>query len=293
MALPLREPWRSVSRGASFSDPNSGYQFAASQYGSSFTKGGVITVSIDGGKTWRITGAPQSRWMSVNVASDGPNRTAVGDDGIYTADDEYGDTWTRRTTTVTSDFWYCVSLSSTGLHQTAVEGIGGIYTSSDYGATWKTTTAPPASWESVSLSGSGQYQTAVANDDDAGGIYTSSDTGATWTIALSLKQNWQSVSLSLSGQYQTAVVYGGGIYISSDYGAGWRPVSLMTPFPARHSGPLPSPLSLKLSGGRMINATTAEQLMILKSRAIFEAQQSPWQPQQVNQEKQLAASAGP
>ena len=272
MALPLQEAWGSVSL-SSYGD----YQFAASQYGRvSVTNGGVITYSRDKGKTWRITGAPLAEWRSVSLASDGPNRTAVGFDGIYTADDESGNYWTRRSTpsTFAYDAWASVGLSSTGQYQTAVNAFGGICTSSDYGATWKITTAPSAVWASVSLSSTGEYQAAVAFDEDAGGIYTSSDSGATWTIALSLKLSWRSVSLSSTGQYQTAVAYGGGIYISSDYGAKWKTVrvSLMTPLPTmvRHG---PSPLSLKL-GGHMINGTAAEQLMFLKSQAVsfFEAQ---------------------
>ena len=193
--------------------------------------GGYIYTSSDSGVNWYTNDGSSgiNYWNSITSSSDG-RKLAAGtwDDYIYTSDD-YGVTWTKRTSAGTR-VWYSITSSSDGTNLAVVDqgtGSGGyIYTSTDSGSTWAqrspVTPLTPRDWLFITSSADGTKLVAGEND---GYIYTSTDSGSTWTqrspVTASTPRKWESIASSSDGINLAAVARGGYIYTSSDSGVTW------------------------------------------------------------------------
>jgi hypothetical protein len=178
---------------------------------------GQIYMSVDGGISWKPTGAPNRQWRSMAVSADGTRLAAGTDFGtsyndgplIYTTTNS-GDTWT--VTSAPGKPWQAIASSADGSKLAAGAYGGLIYLSSDSGVTWRPANVPALRWGGIASSMDGSRLVAAAWE---GEVYLSSDSGQTWSKANGPVASWQTVACSADGVRLFAAIWDsweGGIY---------------------------------------------------------------------------------
>jgi hypothetical protein len=174
----------------------------------------------------------------------------IGFGAIYCSND-YGATFTDRSTLGGNIRWVSTDMSSNGQYQVACTNQGQtnspvIHRSINYGVTW-TFEALILDLNDIAMSSDGRYQSATAD----AGIYRSSDYGDNWALAYqdfsqingyytTLNTDWRGgISVSADGRYQIAgltaaqglfrsgpfyyvTTFPGYLLTSSNYGVTWQ-----------------------------------------------------------------------
>ena len=174
----------------------------------------------------------------------------IGFGAIYCSND-YGATFTDRSTLGGIARWVSTDMSSNGQYQVACTNQGAtnspvIHRSINYGVTW-TFEALILDLNDIAMSSDGRYQSATAD----AGIYRSSDYGDNWALAYqdfsqingyyrTLNTDWRGgISVSADGRYQIAgltaaqglfrsgpfyyvTTFPGYLLTSSNYGVTWQ-----------------------------------------------------------------------
>ncbi|MEO6761435.1 MAG: Ig-like domain-containing protein [Candidatus Saccharimonadales bacterium] len=168
---------------------------------------------------WTSHNISGQSFLSLTSTADGQHLAAGTNGGyIYTSDD-YGTTWTQRTSGLTSGSWFAISYAPAGNILYAGQYNGDIYSSTNYGASWTDQTGSGHhAWVSMSASNNGYYVAAI----DGSNIFTSSSYGATWTQASVGSQNWESVAYSANAGTIITGAGNGEVYVSNDYGQTWN-----------------------------------------------------------------------
>jgi len=211
---------------------------------SSFSTGGPVYTSTDGGLTWTPdTSAGNQNWSGTTLSGSGQTGVAVTNPGLLyqvvvraastsapsrapTIAPTTASTTLIPVTSLGVQAWVGVAGSSNGTFLVAAVSGGPLYTSSDGGANWTPVTATPGSqnFTAVASSADGSKMVAVTAD---GQVFTSPDYGKTWVPQPGAPTlPWTSVASSASGQQLTAVAANGAIYTSPDGGQTWVPAPL-------------------------------------------------------------------
>jgi hypothetical protein len=170
-------------------------------------------------------------WRSIASSADGRKLVAAAhrdgatspQAGVFTSDN-YGVTWTPRTTPAVTA--YRVASSADGTRLAMVERFGKIYTSADSGLTWSAG-AFEGGFNSVASSADGSVLVAVqANGTNpitepappagrTGRLLVSTNSGATWTERATPSKWWRGAAVSADGNRLVGAVNVGQIYVST------------------------------------------------------------------------------
>ena len=195
--------------------------------------------------------AMSSNGQYINLTTNGFALGFTLFEGAIYCSNDYGATFTDRSTLGGVARWVSTDMSSNGQYHVACTNQGQtnspfIYRSINYGVTW-TQEAFILDLNDVAMSLDGRYQSATAQQ----GIYRSSDYGDNWTIAYrdytkinnyytTLNTDWRGgISISSDGKYQIAGLtsvqglyrsgpfyyidtFPGYLVTSSDYGVTWQ-----------------------------------------------------------------------
>jgi hypothetical protein len=203
---------------------------------------GPIGVSVDGGSTWSISGAPSGNWISIDMSLTGSRMVAVQYlGGMYRSTDS-GASWSPVSggaLATTNREYESITTSTDGLRIAAAIMNGEIQVSSDGGATWTAARAAGTAaggaalvdqFRAIDSSADGLVVAAATQN---GRLYVSTDGGATFTLRTvavagsPVADGWYRVAVSQDGNtialagnfvYTTTST---GIYVSRDRGATW------------------------------------------------------------------------
>lgn len=205
---------------------------------------------------WRsIASSADGRMLVAAAHRDGATSTQGG--GVFTSDD-YGVTWTPRTTTAITA--YRVASSANGKQLVMVERFGKIYTSNDSGVTWSTGTFE-GGFNSVASSADGSVLVAVqANgksgvEDPAvlpgreGKLLVSTNSGATWTERAT-RNWWRGAAVSADGNRLVGAVNVGQIHVSTSNRSSYGTAGSIT-------GGQSNELTLRYMGDGLFDVTSA------------------------------------
>ena len=165
-----------------------------------------IYASINAGKTWTQTRAPDEYWEAVACSPDGTKLAATdGTDGVYTSDNS-GVSWTHSTGPNAGS----IASSDDGTNLAATGYYNGIYLSMNSGTNWTKANALAEDWVSVAASADGVELVAAA---DYGPVCVSTNSGLTWVIS-GPAIDWTSTAASADGT-QFVAASDQGIYVWS------------------------------------------------------------------------------
>lgn len=197
----------------------------------SYTPGGYLYVSTDGGSTWlALLAAKVHDWRDITLSANGLTGAAVASDGcIYLYDipaPVQPSTKTPAPGVCLKGLGTYASIASSGSGATIVAADQGgfIATSYDSGFTWVShPDAGSYSWSGVAISKDGSTIIAVALD---GTVSVSTTAGQSWQLQPDApKQNWTSVAFTSDGRTAVAAVSSGNLYASTDGGSHWSPLA--------------------------------------------------------------------
>jgi len=201
------------------------------------------------GQEWNEVLGLKKNWQSIAISESGKYIVAVPDNGyIYTTND-YGNTWSTKTTSIlqtiststsktkppviitkiatstvvipANTIWETVKVSKTGKYQAAVDRLGTVFVSSDYGQTWLINKNNPG-FLSFFMSPDGRFQQILGQNSS----FTSNDFGITW-VEKKHSEYFQSPTWSSpDGKYQIAETTTAGVRASSDFGNTWSIVDI-------------------------------------------------------------------
>ena len=214
---------------------------------------------------WVPRAEPQM-WRSVASSADGSKLVAAAyqdaptpqQAGVFTSDN-YGVTWTRRSTPAVTA--YRVASSADGSRLAMVERFGKIYTSNDSGVTWSAGTFE-GGFNSVASSADGSVLVAVqANGTNpatepaapagrTGKLLVSTNAGATWTERATPNKWWRGAAVSADGNRLVGAVNVGQIYVSTSNRSSYGTTGSIT-------GGQTNELTLRYMGDGLFDVTSA------------------------------------
>jgi len=207
-------------------------------------------------------------WRSIASSSDGRKLVAVAHrDGVGSAQgggvftsDNYGLTWTPRTTLAVTP--YRVASSADGTRLAMVERFGKIYTSADSGVTWSAGTFE-GGFNSVASSADGSVLVAVqANGTNpatepaaaiagrTGKLLVSTNFGATWVERATPNRWWRGAAVSADGNRLVGAANVGQIYVSTSNRSSYGTTGSVT-------GGQTNELTLRYLGDGLFDVTSA------------------------------------
>ncbi len=158
-------------------------------------KGRMISVSDDGGTTWKACGEIRN-YSGISVSGTGQYGIAtVFHGGVYATKD-FGQTWKAEPGLKDADYSAC-AISKDGLVRTLTVSGGNIFTSKDGGKNYRLV-ASPRDWRGVTLSVYGELQVAV---DAKGYPNFSVNSGVDWKPVGSLVSSWSAVTMSIDSMF--------------------------------------------------------------------------------------------
>ena len=221
--------------------------------------------AVFGAGVW-IERSEVQMWRSIASSADGRKLVAAAhrdgatsaQPGVFTSDN-YGVTWTARSTLAVSA--YRVTSSADGTRLAMVERFGKIYTSADSGLTWSAGVFE-GGFNSVASSADGSVLVAVqANgkssvEDQAvvpgrtGKMLVSTNAGATWTERATPNKWWRGAAVSADGNRLVGAVNVGQIYVSTSNRSSYGTAGSIT-------GGQTNELSLRYLGDGLFDVTSA------------------------------------
>ena len=221
--------------------------------------------AVFGAGVW-IERSEVQMWRSIASSADGRKLVAAAhrdgatsaQPGVFTSDN-YGVTWTARSTLAVSA--YRVTSSADGTRLAMVERFGKIYTSADSGLTWSAGVFE-GGFNSVASSADGSVLVAVqANgkssvEDQAvvpgrtGKMLVSTNAGATWTERATPNKWWRGAAVSADGNRLVGAVNVGQIYVSTSNRSSYGTTGSIT-------GGQTNELSLRYLGDGLFDVTSA------------------------------------
>ena len=209
-------------------------------------------------------------WRSIASSADGKKLVAAAHrdgatspqgGGVFTSND-YGVTWTPRTTLAVSA--YRVASSSDGTRLVMAERFGKIYTSVDSGVTWSAGTSE-GGFNSVASAADGSVLVAVqANGKSSvetaadptvlpgrtGKMLVSANAGATWTERATPNKWWRGAAVSADGNRLVGAVNVGQIFVSTSNRSSYGTTGSIT-------GGQTNELTLRYLGDGLFDVTSA------------------------------------
>ena len=224
------------------------------------------TGAVFGSGVW-VERTEVQMWRSVASSADGKKLVAAAHrdgatspqgGGVFTSND-YGVTWTPRTTPAVSA--YRVASSSDGTRLAMAERFGKIYTSIDSGVTWSAGMSE-GGFNSVASSADGSVLLAVqANGNSSvegttvqpgrtGKLLVSTNAGATWTERATPNKWWRGAAVSADGNRLVGAVNVGQIFVSTSNRSSYGTAGSIT-------GGQTNELTLRYLGDGLFDVTSA------------------------------------